>query len=394
MKSLKGEYCKIICHHADEYLQEIVDFANMVFGMSYGCIDFLELYPKAYSDGRCGRVTHHLIKEKSRIKALVDSYPLELSLGRAGEGKLKAVYIGTVAVHPGARGRGYMTTLMEYAEKDALRQGCALMIVDGNRHRYQPFGYERAGIRYCFFVGRDNIRHCCPDGAGAYRFEESDEKSPYLRQMYDMYCKRNVTARTFDDFLPCLRSEKSAVYAVLRGNEFAGYVNLSAEEDKILEFELDNVSGLAQVVCALMDEFCCEGLMIAVGADEISKTECLEKICDYCQMSMSHLIRILDYEAVLSFLFGWKQKYKTLGTGEYIVGIRRKKENTACHYLISVSSAGVRVSETDRDADAVYDEDEFVRRMTTNLFYPGHGTDKAPAGWFPLPFYLPDADAF
>lgn len=388
------EYSRVICDGADDALEEILDFANMVFGISYGCIDFAELYPKAYSDGRAGLVTHHLIKENGKIRALVDSYPVSLQLDGGRGRKLKASYIGTVAVHPNARGRGYMTKLMGHAQKDALRQGCALMIVDGDRHRYRSFGYERAGVRYCFFVGRNNIKHCRPDKTASYRFEEIDEKSPYLHKMYGLYCKRNVTAREYDDFLPCLLGEKAFVHAVLDDAGFAGYIRLSADEERLLEFELEDVAALSQVVCGIMDEFGSDGLMIDIGADERAKAKVLENMCDYCHMAMSHQIKILDYAAVLAFLLEWKQRYETLAHGEYVVEIRDEKGGNARRFLILSGREGIDVSETDREADAVFGELEFVRAMTTNLFYMNHKADNAPAGWFPLPFYLPDADAF
>lgn len=388
------EYSMVICDGADETLEEILDFANMVFGMSYGCIDFAALYPKAYSNGRAGLVTHHIIRENGKIRALVDSYPVSLRLGGERGRKLKASYIGTVAVHPNSRGKGYMTELMRLAEQDARAQGCALMMVDGARHRYRPFGYERAGIKYCFFVGADNIRHCCTDGAKSYRFEAVDEECPYLDNMYELYCQRNVTARGRDDFLPCLLGEKALVYAVLDDAGFVGYVSMSADEGKLLEFELEDISELPQMLCELMDELGCDEVMAVVGADERAKAKALENVCDYCHMAMSHQIKILDYAAALKFFLEWKQKYETLAQGEYVVEIGNEKEGNAGRFLISVGGEGIDVSATDRGADAVFDGLEFVCTMTTSMFYLGHKADKAPAGWFPLPFYLPAADEF
>ena len=50
-----------------EDMQELIDFANMVFSMSSGSIDFEKLLPKAYSEDRNMLATHHLIKEDGHM---------------------------------------------------------------------------------------------------------------------------------------------------------------------------------------------------------------------------------------------------------------------------------------------------------------------------------------
>ena len=46
-------YRKMICSSAEGELEDILDFANMVFSMSDSSIDFGAVYPKAYSEKRC-----------------------------------------------------------------------------------------------------------------------------------------------------------------------------------------------------------------------------------------------------------------------------------------------------------------------------------------------------
>ena len=94
--------------------QDILDFANMVFSMEYGSIDFEELYPKAYSRKYCHIPVHHTIEADGKIKALLDVYPVTMKLN-GSEMSIRAAYIGTVAVHPKHRGNGYLTELMQRA---------------------------------------------------------------------------------------------------------------------------------------------------------------------------------------------------------------------------------------------------------------------------------------
>lgn len=410
MESQKIIYNKIICTSAGRDLEDILDFANMVFSMSDGSIDFAAYYPKAYSEKRCGLVTHHCMKEDGKIRALLDSYPLIMRLGGGQNSRvmeLKAVYIGTVSVHPDRRGRGYLTELMKYAWEDALAQGCAVMILDGNRHRYRPYGFERGGIRYSFHMAVRNLRHCCEElydreamEKPAYRFEEIEEDSVYLADMYALYSRRNVTAREPEEFLLCLQSGYAVTYGVLKEDKFAGYIMVSEDEQTVLEFEINDNAELPRMIYDLMMGIDREQIGICVGMDETGKIEYLEKMCNNCSISMSHHIKILDYEAALTFLFHWKRRYSTLAAADYVIGVRNETDGSIKKYQISVREEEVIVTQTENNADTILGELEFVSVLTTvfGLTELQKGSrsklKNAPPGWFPLPFYLPDADAF
>ncbi|MBO5032290.1 MAG: GNAT family N-acetyltransferase [Lachnospiraceae bacterium] len=402
MNEIKGEYCR----GTAEDTEDILDFANMVFSMDYKSIHFASLLPKAYSKERCGLPRHHMIKENGKIRALIDIYPVTMRLNGETDRELKAAYIGTVSVHPNTRGKGYMIELMKRAEEDAVKEGCALMILDGNRHRYQYYGFERAGIRYRFQAEINNIRHCCAKLYGksgidtsVYSFEEVDRESPYLDKLYALYQRRNMTARTKEDFLLCLQSSYAVTYAVLKNDVPTGYINLSADEKNVLEFEMDETAEFPRVIYDLMMGLELDELGFSAGMDEGRKIEYLEKMCDYCNAAMSHQIKILDYEKVLAFLLRWKQKYDMLVTNEYVLGIQ-SAEGGIKKYLLSVKNGDISVTETQREADAVFEPLELVRTLTTTMFFAEQQKGEksklknAPQGWFPLPFYLPDADAF
>lgn len=389
--------------------QEILDFANMVFSMEYGRTDFAALLPKAYSPERCAVVTHHMIREEGRIRALVDLYPVTLRLQgeAAGSVSVRAAYVGTVSVHPHTRGRGYMIELMKRAEEDACNQGCALMILDGERHRYQYYGFERAGIRYDFLVEPGNIRHCCAKlykkeymAAPAFCFEALEADSPHLDFLYGLFRQKLVTARSREAFWWCLQSYNASAYVILRDGAPVGYVNLSEDKGVLCEFEMTGSGDYCRMLYDLMMAFGMEQLRVSVGMDETDKMMELERACDSCNAAMTHQVKILDYEAVLAFLLRWKQKYDTPVISDYVLGIRDAQTDSTENYLLSVTENEVSVSRTDRVADTVFEPMELVRILTTPLCFieqqkGERGKIKnVPAGWFPLPFYLPEADTF
>lgn len=387
--------------------EELLDFANMVFSMEYNSTDFAMLLPKAYSKEQCQIPTHHIIREQNSVKALIDSYPLTMQLNGEEAYAIKACYVGTVCVHPKSRGKGYMITLMERVEEDAIKQGCALMILDGDRHRYQYYGFEHAGICYKFHMELNNIRHCCArvyKNSGtmgqSYQFEEILSESSKLAYFYKLYQRRIVTARSEEDFLLSLQSYGAVAYAVLKEERVIGYLVLSEDQRSVSEFELEELQIFPGVIRDFMSEFSIDQLNISVGMDETDKIECLEKMCDYCNASMSHMIKILNYERVFMFLLKWKQQYSTLAAGTYVIGIRNEQTKTVQQYQLSVAANNICVTRTEQKADIVLESMELVRLLTTSFYFveqlkgEQNKLKNAPAGWFPLPFYLPEADTF
>lgn len=377
--------------------QEILDFADLVFSLSSGSTDFEAILPKAYSQARQHIVTHHVMREKGAIQALVDVYPLTLA---AGDLSLKCGYIGTVSVHPKARSKGYMIELMAKAQEDMRSQGYDMIILDGNRHRYQHYGFEKAGMKYCFNVTSDSIRHACSAVADlktpVFQLIESAEDD-LLDSIYEIYSRRNVTARERDSFYPCMQSWGADLYAVMLEEKCVGYLNTSEDGSSLYEIGLLDEQILPAVIYAYMQEMDIDELGINVGMDETAKLPLLDHISDYYTVSMSHQIRILQYESVIAFLLHWKRQYTSLQEGTFVLGIK-EDQNTET-IKITITEKDICVEKTTEPAQIMYDSLTLVKELTTSYYYIAMQSKEsalyqAPQGWFPLPFFLPEADAF
>ena len=377
--------------------QEILDLADLVFSLSFGSTDFEAILPKAYSQARQHIVTHHVMREKGAIQALVDVYPLTLA---AGDLSLKCGYIGTVSVHPKARSKGYMIELMAKAQEDMRSQGYDMIILDGNRHRYQHYGFEKAGMKYCFNVTSDSIRHACSAVADlktpVFQLIESAEDD-LLDSIYEIYSRRNVTARERDSFYPCMQSWGADLYAVMLEEKCVGYLNTSEDGSSLYEIGLLDEQILPAVIYAYMQEMDIDELGINVGMDETAKLPLLDHISDYYMVSMSHQIRILQYESVIAFLLHWKRQYTSLQEGTFVLGIK-EDQNTET-IKITITEKDICVEKTTEPAQIMYDGLTLVKELTTSYYYIAMQSKEsalyqAPQGWFPLPFFLPEADAF
>lgn len=378
-------------------IEDILDFADMVFSMSSGSTDFEEILPKAYSKERSDVVMHHLIYEGGAIRALIDVYPEILEI----EGQfLKCAYIGTVSVHHKSRGKGYMIELMAKVEEDLRAQEFDMLILDGSRKRYQHYGFEKAGIKYCFNLTENSIRHSGiqeSDTSGLHFELIENEGDKLLDTIYGLYQKRHVTIRDRESFYLCTKSWNADLYAVMQKEQCIGYLNVSADAASVYEIGLAQEQMLPTVLAAYMSEMDIEELGINVGMDEMDKIPLLDEISDYYTLSMSHQVKILNYEHTLFFLFLWKRKYSTLVDGHYVIGIEEADAQTC--YKIDVSGKNICVEQTTEAPNAFFDRLSLVRKLTTGYYYAAVLDEKealrnAPTGWFPLPFFLPEADAF
>ena len=146
-----------------------------------------------------------------------------------------------------------------------------------------------------------------------------------------------------------------------------------------------------------MTEMDIDELGINVGMDETAKLPLLDHISDYYTVSMSHQIRILQYERVLAFLLHWKRQYTSLQEGTFVLGIK-EDQNTET-IKITITEKDICVEKTTEPAQIMYDGLTLVKELTTSYYYIAmqnkeSALHQAPQGWFPLPFFLPEADAF
>ena len=93
----------------EEFL-DLIDFANFVFSHDIVPFDFAKLLPKVYgSDKNTSNIHKVAVSDDGKLRAEIACLPQTVHVcGRT----LRAGFIGTVSVHPRARGEGHMKALM------------------------------------------------------------------------------------------------------------------------------------------------------------------------------------------------------------------------------------------------------------------------------------------
>ncbi|MDR0669640.1 MAG: GNAT family N-acetyltransferase [Treponema sp.] len=322
---------------------ELIDFCNYVFSHAHSPTDFPVLLPKLYRREYFTLGRHYTAREDGRIRAVVGAYPLCLNvLGTALAGR----GIGMVSVHPYARSRGYMRTLMETALADMRRDGIVFGCLGGQRQRYEYFGFSPAGLRTVFECHRTNIRHVLgkdtPPVFSIRRLNEGD------RELEDAYQIHQSKAARFErdrgKFFDILSSWKNRVFALSDKSGFAGY--LVCNDTAIPELNLKNPALMIHAIASFLNHLDRDRVSVDVQPWETEKLEAFAAFAENCHTGTAQSFTVLDWQPLLAALLRLKTASgQVLPDGEALFRISRgdNAAEDSC-FRVSVERGRAQVS--------------------------------------------------
>ncbi|HOJ41069.1 MAG TPA: GNAT family N-acetyltransferase, partial [bacterium] len=161
--------------------QQIQRFLEDAYGHSRNF--FPLLYPQVWREENTDYAHTLLVREDNQIVSLVRIFPMKLVLA---EVLLPVAGIGGVSTLPRARGRGYMSSLMNEAIKVMDRENFPLSVLWGDRHRYRHFGYENGGQLLEVQIGPRGLQQTAGPQLPVHRYQGE----PYLlERMFKLYQK-------------------------------------------------------------------------------------------------------------------------------------------------------------------------------------------------------------
>ena len=292
----------------------VIDFANYVFSHAHGSIDFPQNLPKLYGpDGGAG-ADHLLACEDGQIKAMVGVFFDTVHISNQA---LRVGGIGTVSVHPYARGKGYMKTLMRMADEEMRAAGAQLSMLGGQRQRYQHFGYELGGARLSFRVTDKSLFHACA-GKTLPKLKLkltplTDADVPFCRALYS--AQPVHFAREQYPFADILRSWGCAAFVIRENGRPCGYLTRSWNAETVDELLLEREELLPAVMAAYLAQFGRQALNLTVQPWETGRAALADEISEDCTLSACEMFRVYDWAAVLGSLLSLKAACRPLPDG-------------------------------------------------------------------------------
>jgi predicted N-acetyltransferase YhbS len=326
---------------------DLMDFGNYVFSHAHGPVDFPSLLPKLYRREYFMEGIHYLAKEDGRIRAAVGAYPLEMNiLGNVLPGR----GIGMVSVHPYARSRGYMRTLMETALSDMADDGTAFSCLGGWRQRYEYFGFSPTGTQLVFECRRSNIRHTGGNGFSPALSVRQLTGEDGLEEIYRFHqSKAARIERSRGKFFDILSSWKNRVFILTNGGGFAGYLIYDDGDNTVPEINLLDPRRAVEAAAGFLDylEKKSDRDRISVCAQpwESAKIEALSAFAEDCRISTAYSFAVFNWPLLVSALLRLKiESGQTLPDGEAVfrIGGGNTKRPESC-FRITVRRGDVQV---------------------------------------------------
>lgn len=361
----------------DEY-NDLIDFGNMVFRT-----DFAALLPKLYRGHPEMAQHHYLALEDGKIKGMVGSFPLEFSMG--GE-TVKAFGIGTVSVHPYARGRGYMKELMNRAVAGARAAGADLMCLGGQRQRYEYFGFGCACQRRSYTLTPANRRHWKKISTEGVELLPLSENGAYTADCLKLHNAQPIHAvRRLGDFAGICRSWSSEPWIFRRNGEFLGYCVLNDGCTAVGELLLNDWQEALPVLFALSEK---AGRELTVTPFFWQKELCraLGLVSEGCAIEDGEMVQLLNFPRMLALSLRLKGEQAGIMDGELVLEVSGEGK-----YRVAVRNGAVSVAETAEPAGLRIDTVQQQRRLFSagSLWQYDSPLENS---WFPLPLELPAQD--
>lgn len=278
---------------------DIIDFIDYVFSKAHEPHDFATLLPKLYGEDADTTAHHFLIKEDGKLLAAILAYPVEMMI--AGE-RTMTIGVGSVSVHPRARGRGFMDDLLAAVDEHARQYDAAFAVLGGNRQRYGYYGFDLAGCHLAASLQRHNALHA---------FKNADTSCLSLTPMTDAHIDSAVAlhaaqpafcARARGQFITILKNWRNQPMAILRDGKMIGYcvVNPISGGQFVSELLLENEADCPAVLRCMSDLY--GNLSIQTPPWHRERVRLLTSVCQSFSLSPNHMVKFYQPERVKAAL--------------------------------------------------------------------------------------------
>lgn len=359
---------------------DIIDFDNYVFSQAHRPHDFKTLLPKTYADNAPDFTPwHYIAVREGRIRALVACRPTELYLGK---NKLSCGCVGSVSVHPYARGEGHMKQLMALMLEDSKKRGYDMLFLGGQRQRYEYFGFESACIIFDYGMSGNSVRHALEnvDDSGITFTEVTEGMEKELDFCKDLADKQVIHGgRDKEYFLDIMHSWTSKLCLITVDGVPSGYVM-----GNVSELTLTDENLLPRVIKALM-RVSGSDFSIPAAPHETERLRILEGICHGRRVHSGEMVNVLNWKNTLNALLSLKASYMRLNDVKAEVDIDGEK------LTIEVKNNVPTVSEGgEGKIKLTHFEAQNLMFGFERAFLP----DERFGNLLPLPLYISPADTF
>lgn len=361
-----------------EEANDLVDFLDFVFRL-----DFEALLPKVYHQGGiCYEITR-VAEQSGRIVAEAAVLPQTVQVGRR---TLRAGFLGSVSVHPRARGQGHMKTLMKQWIQE-MEQTMDFSVLSGLRQRYEYFGYTSGGCVWTYTVLPSNLRHGLREAdAGGISFMPLFQYPEAAALAAEINQARNVHVfREPENMERILTCYGQSPLAVLEDGAFLGYLLVENGGGAISELALRKPAETGRVIKAYWNQVPSGKLRIQVPEYDRESHAALSAFAETYRIQPARMFRIFRFAPVLEAYLTMKWETDGLSCGTFSAVLDGQP------VTVQVTETGVQVTDQALPDAPALDRQEAQQLLLTPF---GRTRGLAPRDWFPLPLFWYTVDEF
>lgn len=366
--------------------EEIIAFANEVFGFENEQGQFQNLLPKLYQGNPQLAENHFLLRNNGKLEGLVLCQP---DILQVQETAIPFYKIGTVSVSSNARGQGHMASMMRYANDFMKVNGAAFGVLGGLRHRYERFGFHPAS---CFFEATftsATLRKKENRLSRELYLSNLEENSAWaskalaLHNQQLVHCQRNEK-----EFIPILKSWQCIPLAISNQTEFLGYCCISPKENvvNIQELLLKDPMNALDVMKILYQQYPDKDIAIRFDLSSTLADVFLMNCDEYILLPTSSF-HVLDFADLLKPLLA-------------VARVEKNMPHVKMGFIIESEPLYLEICEKDvfvsHEIPTSVTPIPLSKAQATQIFFGPLGLaplqQNIPAGIFPLPLFVPSQD--
>ena len=283
-----------------------------------------------------------------------------------------------------------MIKMMEMQAEHAKETGIDVMMLGGQRQRYEYYGYSPVGCQYTYQVNAANVRHALrsvdASTVGWKRFADAAEAEIDLA--YRLYQQQPITGvRSREDFELIMRTWRAEPYLLLHEAEVLGYMVVSGT-DSVSELVVSDVSCVPALIKGWFAANGLKNMSFSVAAFDTALNRVLAAFAEGYQVSNCTQARIVNLANVLRACLTLKMRAGALSDGEVILQM-----DDEAPVLARAKDGQITVQETDAAPNVHLPRLEMQQLLFASNRFAAPDVS-CPVDWFPLPLFLYGADHF
>lgn len=365
--------------------EECLRLINFVFQDIGVDILFERELSKVYNNQNPWHRYHFVAVDDSRgLLGAVGCLPNRLHIGSE---VLNTGYIGSVSVHPEARGEGHMKRLMALALESARKSDTDILILSGRRQRYAYFGYETAGIQMNFEITDSCIRHSLRQfPTSSVRFESLLPGSRWEREAEKLQRSHWAWMERTPSFTECACSYGNKVFSAFLGEEWLGCLLINSQSLNVTEINAISWDAMDIMIKAWQEQNRLKSFEVTVPGWNIPQQRHIWGFAETVSQHVNARVRVVRWRPVVERLLQLKAMGTPLRDGVLTLSVQGEDTFT------------IRISDNQISVGEPVEEPVFLTlsEAETLLFHPfGENLLQMNAfGWFPLPLCILQPDTF